>query len=268
MNIVLEILQIYDILIYSLKSNSILWYIRNTGKTTWNKITKDGKTMNKIFKSKKGITLVALVITVIILLILAGISISQLSGSGLFENAKLAEQKSKEAQEKEEGILADYANKINGYVDGTRNDETVTRAEFEALKTAVSVLQSNSNTHLIKRDWDFASSAVTANSSWVTLETVSLADYGTGKAIISYSIDTDNQSSTALEMLMRKNGTIIGIDRVISAESRTYLGASTSATIDYDENTEITFQVIPRSTLSNMTPKYTYSILLIPDSNK
>ena len=67
-----------------------------------------------------GITLVALVVTIIILLILAGITISQLSGSGLFENAKLAEQKSKEAEEKEEGILADYENKIGEYINSDR----------------------------------------------------------------------------------------------------------------------------------------------------
>ena len=36
--------------------------------------------MEKIFKQKKGITLIALVITIIILLILAGISIGMLSG--------------------------------------------------------------------------------------------------------------------------------------------------------------------------------------------
>ena len=38
-------------------------------------------------KQNKGITLVALVITIIILLILAGISISALTGSGLFQKA-------------------------------------------------------------------------------------------------------------------------------------------------------------------------------------
>lgn len=70
---------------------------------------------------EKGITLVSLVVTIIILLILAGISIAQLTGSGLFESAKQAEQKSKEAQEKEEGILEDYENKIAGYIDGTRD---------------------------------------------------------------------------------------------------------------------------------------------------
>ena len=39
-------------------------------------------------KEQKGITLVALVITIIILLILAGISIATLSQTGLFKNAK------------------------------------------------------------------------------------------------------------------------------------------------------------------------------------
>ena len=45
--------------------------------------------MKKI-NSQKGITLVALVITIIILLILAGITISQLIGKGLVEKAQLA----------------------------------------------------------------------------------------------------------------------------------------------------------------------------------
>ena len=69
-------------------------------------------------KNQKGITLVALVITIIILLILAGISISQLAGSGLFEKAKKAEEESKKSQELENSILGDYANKIDGYVSG------------------------------------------------------------------------------------------------------------------------------------------------------
>ena len=39
-------------------------------------------------KLNKGITLVALVVTIIILLILSGITISSLTNTGLFENAK------------------------------------------------------------------------------------------------------------------------------------------------------------------------------------
>lgn len=61
---------------------------------------------------QKGITLVALVVTIIILLILAGISISALTGSGLFEKAKLAKEKLIEEQEKENLILENYESSI------------------------------------------------------------------------------------------------------------------------------------------------------------
>ncbi len=43
---------------------------------------------NKVNIRDKGITIVALVITIVILLILAGISIQAITNTGLFENAK------------------------------------------------------------------------------------------------------------------------------------------------------------------------------------
>ena len=49
-------------------------------------------------KENKGITLIALVITIIILLILAGISIRALTHTGVFQNAKQAEIENKRAQ--------------------------------------------------------------------------------------------------------------------------------------------------------------------------
>ena len=49
-------------------------------------------------KNTKGITLVALVITIVILLILAGISIQSITNTGLFEKAKEAKQKSENAE--------------------------------------------------------------------------------------------------------------------------------------------------------------------------
>ena len=65
--------------------------------------------MNKVKKEKtfreKGITLVALVITIIILLILAGISISALTNTGIFQKAQDAEEKSKLADAKESMTL-------------------------------------------------------------------------------------------------------------------------------------------------------------------
>ncbi len=80
------------------------------------------KLNNKIFKKNKGITLVALVITIVILLILAGISIAQLTGNGLFENAKLAKEKSENAIEEENEKLSQYGDIINEYIDGTRTN--------------------------------------------------------------------------------------------------------------------------------------------------
>ena len=57
-------------------------------------------------KSMKGITLVALVITIVILLILAGISIQAISNTGLFANAKRAKDESMKGQLQEEISLA------------------------------------------------------------------------------------------------------------------------------------------------------------------
>ena len=62
--------------------------------------------MKRQMKNEVGITLVALVITIIILLILAGISIQAINNTGLFANAKKAKEKSMEGQLKEEITLA------------------------------------------------------------------------------------------------------------------------------------------------------------------
>ena len=52
--------------------------------------------MKKLLKKVKGITLVALVITIIVLLILAGVTLSGLFGdSGIIGNAEKAKQNTK-----------------------------------------------------------------------------------------------------------------------------------------------------------------------------
>lgn len=77
--------------------------------------------MKKNFKNTRGITLVALVITIIILVILAGISIQAITNNGISEKAKLAKEKQDNA-EIEEGItLGEYENTINKYVQSNRD---------------------------------------------------------------------------------------------------------------------------------------------------
>ena len=66
----------------------------------------------------KGITLVALVITIIILLILATISIQSLTNTGLFAKAQEAKEKSQNAEENQAKTLNEYEDELNKYISG------------------------------------------------------------------------------------------------------------------------------------------------------
>ena len=95
--------------------------------------------LNKIAKKLKlqerGITLIALVVTIIILLILAGVTLNiALSDNGLFGKAKKAADDYKEAQSEEEDEIRQIATQmyseyvgatVTGY-DLSQNKETVT----------------------------------------------------------------------------------------------------------------------------------------------
>ena len=85
---------------------------------------------NKIIKTNKGITLIALVITIIVLLILAGVSITMLTGeNGILSQAQNAKNRTEEAQSEEKNRLNEYNNILNNYAsekkltDGSWNDE-------------------------------------------------------------------------------------------------------------------------------------------------
>ena len=52
-------------------------------------------------RDTRGITLTALIVTIIVLLILAGITISQLTGNGLFPKANQAKEKTEESNARE-----------------------------------------------------------------------------------------------------------------------------------------------------------------------
>jgi len=85
----------------NLQNKNIIKKIHKNEKI-FEKFTNGGLKMKKT--KENAITLVALVITIIVLLILAGVSIQAISNTGLFENAKKAKEKSIEAQIKEEMI--------------------------------------------------------------------------------------------------------------------------------------------------------------------
>ena len=78
--------------------------------------------MNKTKRNARGITLIALVITIIVLLILAGVTIAALSGdNGILTKAKEAKEKTEQAQKDEERNLQEITDTMNGVEGYNRN---------------------------------------------------------------------------------------------------------------------------------------------------
>ena len=88
-------------------------------------------------KKNKGITLIALVITIIVLLILAGVAIAMLSGeNGILKKAAESKTKTEEGQKEEMGSLLSYEMALNlesgykyqyGYITGFEYDRSNNR---------------------------------------------------------------------------------------------------------------------------------------------
>lgn len=82
-------------------------------------------------KNNKGITLIALVITIVILIILAGITISQLTGeNGLFARAKQAKEDTENVTNEENKILEQYANLMDDYIENSGTPRILSAEEI------------------------------------------------------------------------------------------------------------------------------------------
>ncbi len=90
--------------------------------------------MNEV-KKKKGITLVALVITIVILLILAGISISTLTNTGIFQKAKDAKKASENAEKEQKQTLSEYERELNKYTAQELTDDKINTVLSEKENT-------------------------------------------------------------------------------------------------------------------------------------
>ncbi len=98
-------------------------------------------------KEEKGITLIALVITIIVLLILAGISIAMLTGQdGLFGRATGAAAESKVGEAKEyvsltiNDLVADYYEKLYSDGDAATKPKDVNAKEYVKNKLNSTIL--------------------------------------------------------------------------------------------------------------------------------
>ena len=96
-------------------------------KTNWlaEKTKKQKQAQKSLTKCEKGITLIALVVTIVVLLILAGITITFVLGEGgILDMAKEAAKRTNEAKEQELKDFADFQNQVENWINGTGGGST------------------------------------------------------------------------------------------------------------------------------------------------
>lgn len=113
------------------------------------KISKDikinKKSARKNYSNQAGITLIALVVTIVVLLILAGVSLNAIfSDSGIIQKAKDAQTKADEATQKDLEGIDSLDQLVNKYANGgTTGGKTELKAYDKAEKNADGTLKEN-----------------------------------------------------------------------------------------------------------------------------
>ena len=117
--------------------------------------------MNKTKRNTRGITLIALVITIIVLLILAGVTIAALSGdNGILTRAKDVKEKTEQAQKDEEETLSNMENLLGSY--NLKNVNTADTNPAETIPENSIVLEDDANKGIVIKDKN--------NNEWVWVE--------------------------------------------------------------------------------------------------
>ena len=124
--------------------------------------------LKNTFKKNKGITLIALVVTIIVLLVLAGISIVMLTGqNGILNRAGEAKEKTGIAQEDENEKLQGYEDTINQFTTGSKKED---------LPTGTGTTPYLPNNTFTKKEGDLSTGLVIEDSNnneyvWVEVST-------------------------------------------------------------------------------------------------
>ena len=200
----------------------------------------------KISKQNLGITLVALVVTIVVLLILAGISLSLILGSnGIITRSNEARTNWANASAEEQAMLNDLSDQIDGYTgksgSGGGGSATVTLAEAKAVdmltKTSNSELQLTDGTVTIPAGYmvtaDSAdtkaggvviSDAATNGNEWVWVPVEHATDlYSTDNAPVSITGGSGNTYvSGVTASKYSKSAIISGITRVLPNDISDY----------------------------------------------
>ena len=103
------------------------------------------KSARRNYSNQTGITLIALVVTIVVLLILAGVSIHALFGNnGIIEKAKEAQSKMDEAKQNDLNALNELNNWLENNVSGTSSESNVLRKQI-----------TNTTTNTLTNDTDY-----------------------------------------------------------------------------------------------------------------
>ena len=98
-------------------------------------------------RKNKGITLIALVITIIVLLILSGVTISTLMGdNGILTKATQAKEETEEASDIEQIGLLVNENQIEGHIEGHILGEKLKQVAFNETENTKSIYDSETGT--------------------------------------------------------------------------------------------------------------------------
>ena len=118
--------------------------------------------MGELRKKSEGITLIALIITIIVLLILAGVTIAALSGdNGILTRAKEAKEKTEQVQKQEEKTLSNLEEILNNAT-SFNNINTVDTNPAGAMPANVAILENDANKGIVIKDKN--------NNEWVWVE--------------------------------------------------------------------------------------------------
>lgn len=157
-------------------------------------------------KNKKGITLVALIITIVILLILSGVAISTLSNTGIFQKAKEAKQKSENMEKIEEKTLSEYEKELNK---NSSSELTMENANIVLSQTKNTELHDvNGNKIVVPAGFkivvnDETNNALTVDKGIVIEDTTSNATVGSQFVWIPVGIITKKDGTTVKIKLNR-----------------------------------------------------------------
>ena len=158
-------------------------------------------------KSIKGITLVALVITIIILLILAGISIQIITNTGLFEKAKEARKQNEISNIKEQIQLELYAKQAEKAGEITEYDlrsiiEKYGTVNYEENKTTIKGITTNNGYEISIADiytGELSEEKLVADGTWQDTKKVNSPELLTGMTPIKFTEPEENKEGTTVQ---------------------------------------------------------------------